>query len=342
MEQVKLLSMTTVLTVLIWVSADSLVSETATINVAFEIGPAMADSAMLIDVRGASGSYEVEISGSRKTVEALQAQAPLTARLQIQERPTGPDAIVLEPAFLKRELASQFHEFRKLTITSVRPSTIPVTVDHRVIKEVDITMTRLALPYDVEPQLQRTSTTVVMRESAYDELTGAGRPLALDISPDVDRLFRDQPAGQSVPIQVALDGRAFGGDATLEPDTVRVTATVKAERSTEEVPTVPVLVAVSFANLEKVFRPITRDGTPLELVARTITVTGATDAVVRLVRGETRAFGVIRLKEDDFQNPDVLRLKTPEYYLPAGLTLAQSPEPVEFKLIDATLLEPDG
>ena len=342
MERVKLLSMTAVITVLIWAAADSLVSETATIMVTFEIVPATADSAMLIEVDQASSSCGIEVLGPRKVVEAVQAQAPLSARLRIQDQPTGLATISLEKEFLKRELSEQFHEFRKLSVASVRPSTTIVNVDRLITAQVDITLKKLSLLYEVEPQLKKSSITVQLRESRYKERMSASQPMSLDISAEVDRLFRDQPAGQSVIIPVTLDSREFGPDSVFKPDTILVSAAVKAERSTAEIPTVPILVAVNFPNLEKPYRLVTRDDKPIDLIARTITVTGPTEDVARLMRGDTRAYGIIRLKDEDFQDPGVIKFVTPEYHLPPGLKLAEDPEPVVFKLIDISSNEVEG
>jgi len=74
----------------------------------------------------------------------------------------------------------------------------------------------------------------------------------------------------------------------------------------------------------------------LSLVTQTITVTGPTNEVSRLLRGETRAFGLIQLKEDDFERMDVFKLVTPDYHLPNGVELAEEPPPIEFKLVYVT------
>ncbi len=339
MEQVKLLSMTVVLTALIWASADSLVNEAVTVSVTFEVVPAAGAPQMLIQVANPGKPYELEISGPRKTVEAVQAQAPLQVRLRIPDRPTtGTDEIRLDRAVLKQELAERFAEFRKLTIVSVHPDSLPVLVDHWVTKEAAIVLRRLTLAYDVEPQLQRTSVAVKMRKSLLEKRP-AGQPLQIDIAPDLERLLQEMPTGESATIAVTLDGLQFGPGAELTPGTIDVTATVKAQRSTVQIPTVPILVAVSFANLEKPYRAVTRAGDPLTLVTRTITVTGPTDQVNRLQRGATRAYGIIQLKEADLDQLDELKLLTPEYHLPEDLELAHEPGPIQFKLIRTTAAE---
>lgn len=335
MEQVKLLSMTVVLTVLIWASANSLVNEAGSVNVTFQVVPAAGASDMILEPAAPREPFAVQFFGPRRIVEAARAQSPLNIRLRIPDRPTGPDRIPLERHMLKREMAEQFNEFRKLTIVSVEPNTLPVTVDHWITRDVDIVSNRLTLAYDVEPQFKRSSTTVRMRESVFKELP-AGRPLQIDLAVDIERLLKEQPAGESVTIPVTLDSRPFGPDAELSPGTIEVTATVKARRSTAKISTVPILVAVSFPNLEKPYHAVTRDGSPLSLVTQTITVTGPTDEVTRLVQGTTRAYGIIHLKEDDLERLNVLKLMTPEYHLPEGISLAEEPPPIEFQLTDAS------
>ncbi len=339
MEQVRLLSMTAILTALIWAAADSLVTEAVSVNVTFDVVPAAGASDMLLEMSTPAKAFEVQISGPRKIVESVRQQAPLHVRFPVSDRlATGPDRIWLDRAVLKRVLAEQVSEFRKLTVVSVRPDTLPITVDHWVTRDVDIVFKRLNLAYDVEPQLSRTSTAVRMRESRLTQLP-TGQPLQLDVSADVERLLQEQPAGESVVIPLTLDGRAFGPDAELTPGTLEVTATVKAQRKTAQIPTVPILVAVSFANLEKPYRAVSPDQDPLTLVTQTITVTGPTDEVTRLERGTTRAFGIIHLKEADLEQLGVLKLMTPEYHLPPGIELAADPSPIQFKLIKASITD---
>lgn len=334
MEQVRLLSTTAIVTVLIWASADSLVNEAVSINVTFELVPAAGAGNMLLTQTAPQEAFDLQISGPRRVVEAIQEQAPLQVRLRVPHHATtGQNRIKLDRTWLKQELSEQFNEFRKLTIVSVQPDTLPVFVDHWITKEVDLLVGRLAMAYDVEPQLQRTTTIVRIRQSRFDELP-AGQPLQIDISTDVERILREQPAGKSVTVPVTIDSSVFGPDAELNPGAVQVTATTKAQRRTARIPTVPILVAVSFANLEKPYAAVSRDGEPLTLVTRAITVTGPTEEVDRLERGLTRAYGTIHLKQADLEQLNDLKLVIPEYHLPPGIELVDKPEPIELRLID--------
>ena len=95
----------------------------------------------------------------------------------------------------------------------------------------------------------------------------------------------------------------------------------------------PILLAVSFANFNKPLSPVARDGKPLELVSETINVTGPPEAIAKLLRGDSRAFGIIRLKDDDLRTLETIKLVTPEFFLPPGIALAREPKPIEFQMV---------
>lgn len=331
MEQVKLLSLTSVLTALIWWSADSLVNDSVVLVVSITPQPALNAPSMRVAVDGEPPLFQVEVSGPRKIIEDLQSRGGMKIRLTVPERPTGPYQVPLDRTSVKQAISDQWPEFRRVSVSSITPTALPVVVDHLVSKTVEIVARRLVLSYEVEPQLQPTSATVLMRESEFNKLP-PGQALQIGIGQDLERILRDQQAGRSVSVFVTLDARRFGPDAVITPSRVDVTATVRAERQTVEIPTVPILFAMSFANLEKRCRPVSRDGDPLPLMTQTIAVTGPRDDVARLQRGETRAYGIIQLKQEDFEILGVLKLVTPEYRLPRNIELAQPPAPIEFKL----------
>jgi len=335
LDQLRLLGMTAILTLLIWASADSLVTDTASVGILVRAVPKDLGSNLVVQTDPSGERLDIQVSGPRRAVQAVQVRGSYLLRLPIEDRPTGEATILLDRFVLRRELAQQWADFGNLSVVSVNPETLSVTVDRVISKEIEISAKRLTLTYDAEPQLQRTAATVDIRESFLQTLPG-GQPLQIEIGPDIERLLKDQPVGKSITVRVPLDHRRFGPDAEIKPNAIEVTATVRAQRSTEQIPTIPVLVAMSFANLEKRVTAVTREGSPLSLVTQTISVTGPTDEVMRLVRGETRAYGVIQLKEDDLQQLGVPKLAIPEYHLPKGIELAAEPQPVEFQLIIAT------
>ena len=333
MEQAKLLSMTAVLALLIWASADSLVNETVSVRVSFNVEPqADADMIVEIDPEAQSRWHEVQISGPRKTIESIEE--PLEVRLLISDRPTGPASIPLDREMVKRALGEERSEFRRLTIISVQPSVVPIRVDHWVSHELAITLQRLTLAYQEVPQPRQMSTTVQMRESWYRSLSPTEQS-QIDIAAKVEGTLRGRPPGERQDVLVHLDVGPYGPGAELKPPTIQVTAKVKADRTTEQIPTVPIKLAVSFVNLAKPYYAVARDGTTLTLETQTINVAGPTEDVARLLRGETRAFGFIQLKEADLEELGVFKAWIPSFHLPPNIELAEPPHPIEFKLIHA-------
>jgi len=332
MRQFRLLSVTAVLTLLIWISADSLVNESATLRVTFEWVPANPASGMVVRSEEGIERLDVEAIGPRRIVEAAQARGKLHVRLVVQDLPTGPSVLSIDRGQVRRELAELWSGFSNLTITSVKPDAIPILADHFVQRTITLEAKKLTLGFEVEPQLQKKTATLKMRES-YFAANPESQAGVLDVGPDLERLLKDQVPGKSVTLRVPLDARKFGPDAELSPPSVEATATLKAQRVTETIPTVPIFVAVSFSNFGRPLQAVNRDGAPLSLVTQTVQVTGLAEDVAKLVRGETRAYGIVQLKEDDIQALGAVKLATPEFHLPKGIELAQAPTPIEFKLV---------
>ncbi len=343
MEQVKLLSMTAVLSLLTWIVADNMVNEEAIVRATFELLP-RANSDVLIDVapEAASQLYTIKLQGPRRFIDVVQKRERTKARLRIGDHAVGPTEITLDNESVKRALTETWSEFDQLTVLAVEPSTIPVVIDKLVSHEFTLTTRRLTLPYASEPQLKRSSINVQIRQSRYDSILEAGQALQMDISADLERQLRSSPAGQPATVFLALDPRQFGRDAAFSPDSIEVTATVQAQRTTAVIPTVPVKPVVSFTNLDKSLMAQSRDGTLLTVETVSIRVTGPTEDVAKLQRGVSRAYGLIQIKESDLQELNVLKAWPTDFVLPPQIELAETPAPIEFKLVEqaAPTLQP--
>lgn len=322
-EQVKLLSMTAVLTVLVWATADRLVNETIEIQVICEFVPAAGAPDLMI-TQDRVASFTVAISGPRRSIDGVSRTKKV--ELQINDRPNGESTVNI-----KQLLDDQWREDSKLSVVSVTPPTAVVRVDHRTRAEVQVVLKPPRLQFEQPPRPDRTQVTVEMRESVYAPIRDAGRKLQIEIDPD--RAFRTQPAGRSLTVAVPItpDAETFGPDARFSPNEIRLTGTLAADRKTADIATCPIQLAVGFAHFGRRYR-VEDDRGPLTLVTRTITVTGPVEAVDRLLAGD-RPVGIIRLRAEDFDRAGVQRLFVPEFHLPPGVELAREPEPVALKLV---------
>ncbi len=324
--------MTVLLTVLIWAGADRLVNESATVELTAVPVPHESEAGLVVKAETGKDRFALTVSGPRRTVEAVQARSPLQARIVVPAGLTGTAKAPLDKPTLQLQLSERYAEFSRLYVLDVVPDSLPVQIDRFVERAVQVAARPVELSYETEPQVQKVPVRVRLRESALATLADPSN-LQLDVSHDVERLLKEKSFGRPTTVSVPLDARPFGPDAQIQPSALDVTAVVHAVRNVEQIPTVPILVAMSFGNLERTAHAATRDGKPLGLLTQTIRVTGPPDALTKLVRGETRAFGIVQLREDDFQQLGVLKLVTPEFHLPVQIELASDPEPIEFQLL---------
>lgn len=343
MALVRLLSMTVLLSALIWASADSLVNETASVRVAITLVPSPDASDAIVDPTEPLRPFEIQLSGPRRAMEDIRSRAPLHVRFRVADRATGRHTLRIERSELRRQMAEQLESFRRVSIVSVQPETVEVNFDQWIRRSVAVVWTQSTLAYDLDPRIDPANVSVRMRESEA-ATRSATEAMRIDVSAELDRALKEspQPTGQPVTVTVPLDPRSFGDGAGFTPGVVSVTATVKSQRAVAQISTVPILLAVAFANLELPLRPVTRDGSPLPIMAPTITVSGPPEEIARLVRGATRAFGIIHLKQSDLEQLGVLKLTTPEFHLPPGIELVGEAQPVEFKLINTTTTDKGG
>lgn len=337
MAQLRLFSMTALLTLVIWATADSLVSEVAFVDLTLR--PVSTHPDMLVQIDQAAGRFSLQVSGSRREVERVRSKGPLVLNLPVAEQPSGTAIVPLDRNEVRRELAERWTEFERLSVVAVRPGIVPVNIDRFVSREIQLIVERGSFAFDVEPKLQRSTVTARVRESVLSSLP-QGQPPQYNLTHELERALAEQPVGKNVTIAIPLDPRRFGVEAEFNPSVVEVTAVVKAERQTEQIPTVPVLLAMNFSNLGRPLQVAARDGTPLSLLTQTIRVRGLPVEVQKLVRGETRAYGIIHFKEDDLNQLNTVKPMTPEFHLPTGVELAHDPEPVELQLIPASTPSP--
>lgn len=337
-DTMKLLGVTVVLTVLIWTAADSLVNETALIAVAIEPVPADSDSELLLRLEPPNRSFELQLTGPRRAIEAIQSGTLPRLKVAVPENlktRIGPASLPVDLESIKRQLSDASREYRRLSLLAIQPPDLPLVVDRRIRKDLAVTAERLTLSYEARPVIQPQKVTVILRESRLAELTASNQMQPIDISVDLERSLRERIPGEPVSVLVQLDSKPYGPDAELIPRAVEVIATLQTARTTAEITAVPIRVATSFSNLQRPVRAVTPDGNPLTLVTQRITVAGPTEDVGKLLRGETRAFGFVHLKDADFEQLGVVRSYMPEFQLPRGLELVGQPESVEFRLVDA-------
>jgi len=327
MEQVKLLSTTVLLTLLIWVGADQLLTVTAIVDVALSVAPASAESTMIVDVAGPSPALvKVHVSGPRRVVAEVEDVDAIHVTLPVDERATSERATLGNLAEL---LQNQPRSLKNLTIEAVEPPTLGIVVDQRTTQRVALAVRQpLQLTYDVPPKLDPSYIVVKMSLLRFRRMGDQARQIEIDVESNLKGKPRDEPLSIKLPIPITR----FGDGAEASPDTVQVVATLSAAQQRRmTVPTVPIRLAPGFAAFDRPIRAELPGGSAF--VTRTIEVTGDDDALDRLDLDNTGIYGVIPLTESDYERLGQLLVKMPDFILPPGIELYRDPEPVQFQLM---------
>ena len=327
MEALKLLSTTVVLTLLIWIGADELLTVTAEVNVTIQVVPASQGSKMIVRMADtAPQRFLVQVSGPRRIVTQVADAAPIKVTLQVDDRPPSQGVTLGNLAELLRR---NRRPFKDLMIESVQPDSLDVVVDRWTTHRVALIVKKpLQLPYTVEPRLEPAHVDVRTSLLRLARMGSDGGTIEIDVKSSLEGRPTDTSLSVTLPVPVSK----FGEGATAVPRTVQVLAmlsAVKPRRMT--IPTVPIHLATSFASLG-LYRTDLGGGQPL-FVTQTIEVTGSDQALDALDPDNTGIIGVISLTEPDYENPGRLLVKVPVFILPSGIKLAGNPEPVQFKLV---------
>ena len=322
MQQVKLITATGVLTLLIWTTANQLLSESIEVQVTVKPAPT-GDSRMMVATDPPDqNTFRIRLRGPRRIVDQVRKGGLQGVSLPVRDLPNG-----VYPIDVKEQLSGHPDQFYGLRIEAVEPAVVNVVIDHLVTRMMPVHIERGALEYEVPPTVEPAEVEVEISELALAELGPAKRRISLDVA----ALLRHRPKGQALEIPgVRLPPEVDGVNVRLAPNTVTVYATLRERSKTATIAAVPVHVAASFEVFSR-FRVETRDGSTL--ITRAITVRGPPEAVDRLVAGGTRATGLIFLTGELAALPEEYHELEPTFDLPAGVELAGPVAPVEFRLV---------
>jgi len=325
MAQLKLITMSALLTVLVWVSADQLLTESATLQVTFEPVAAAGESYTVSLPTGRTQNFQIVLSGPPKAIAQLRETPPATVPLPIETRTTGRVSIKIIDVLLKNPA-----QFPGLTAESVAPEYLEVVVDREITVSLPVWVDPGTLDYDVDPSVEPDHVQVTISQRRFKAVPAEKRRLVLQAK----NLLRNKPKGQLLSFPVPLEAKVDGIDVKeVTPARVDLRATVRELRVTDTIPAVPIRVAGS-VDLWNEFRVDLGDRSTL--LTQPITVRGPAEIVARLVAGDIKVTGLIALSRHDTLGPGRDRAKRPVFVgLPPGVELADPDtiECIEFRLV---------
>ena len=323
MAQLKLIAMSALVTLLVWVSADQLLTESTTLPVTIEPTVAGQQPYTVSTLGDRPQRFQVTVSGPQKAIARFRDAGPLTIPLPIETRAAGRVNVRLLEA-----LRTDPAPFAELTVDAVTPEYLEVVVDRDITVSLPVWVDKGTLDYDVDPSVEPDHAQVTMSESRYTAIPEEKRRLVLR----ADSLLRNKKKGELLSFPVPLEAKVEGADVKVAPAQVTLRATVRELRVTGTIAAVPIRFTGSI-DLWNEFQIELRNKSTL--LTQPITVQGPTDIVGRLVAGDIKVTGMISLNRDDTLEPERYRTKKPAFIgLPPGVELADpnAIEGVEFRL----------
>jgi hypothetical protein len=320
-DQVKLVSVTAALTVLIWAYAARLDRGEESLPVQLEVVTPPGSDLVAEILRPAKRRATVRVRGSNAALREVR-QLRESQELIIEWR-LSPD---VQPGLVSEQIGVvvQRHPlFADLKVLEANPETVKARVYRYVTVELPVRFQVGAYSLVGEPQVEPRTADVRVLESSWNALALDRRQLQVSL---VDYL-RNKPEGALLEFDAVLPNQIGGLPVTTEPGAVHVTLTLRGQ--TREVPLAPVVIKLAVAkDLWEVYRPEFKDPAAwrTEIVA-----VGPSDAIARLRANDV--LGIIDVTSADVTSDGSYRIRRPEFILPPGVQLKGQPPEIEFRLV---------
>ena len=326
MAHFKLIAMSALLTVLVWMSADQLLTESATLQVIIEPVAPVGESYTISPVGDRPQEFQIVLSGPQKAIARIRETPPSTISVPLETRSSGRFSVrVLDV------LQENRAQFPGLTVDSATPEHLEVVVDRDIVVSLPIWVDQGTLDYDVEPSVEPDRVQVTISERRFHAIPQERRHLVLR----AEHLLRRKQKGELLSFPVPLEAKVDGVDVKVSPARVDLRATVRELRVTDTIAAVPIRFTGS-VDLWNEFRVDLRNRNTL--LTQPISVRGPAELVARLVAGDLKVTGLIVVNRDDTLDPGRYRARKPVFVgLPTGVELAtpDAIESVEFQLVRA-------
>ncbi|NOX59373.1 MAG: hypothetical protein GXP29_11025 [Planctomycetes bacterium] len=320
MRQLRLIGMSSLISVLIWIVADSSMSESETIDV--WITPISAGSeAMHVDTVEANDEpFAVVFTGNRTTINDLRRSEPLQVRIPITERDSGVYTLKLDS-----ELAADTNRFANLIIQDVSPPTMKIQVIQDQTITMPIEVIHGSLKYTAVPIVEPSEVSVTLSETDLAKITAENRRIFLDADEHLRTAERDKMLEKVVPLRPVVEGY----NVQLDPEYVTLRAQLAAQLREETLAAVPIRIESSMEIFNAFDVEVRNAGA---ILTQTIAISAPIETIERIGAGEIKVYGVISISAEDKANTEKFFFVTPRFSLPPGATLVGDTEPIELRL----------
>jgi hypothetical protein len=320
MQQLRLIGLSSLLTILIWVVADNSLSETASLKVILKPVSGAGEAMRVALLDRAQSSFEVTVTGKKTAITGLKSREPLNLAIQVANRDSGDYTL-----YLLDELVENTEELSEVMVQGVDPPSMRIQVDWDITVKMPVFLQRGTLRYDfleVDPK----EVDVKISELAYNALNPADRRVVLKIDDYLETAPRGKLASDSVPITPLI------GDipVTVSPGFVNIQYNLVEQLQELVLPAVPIKIEAT-PDIFNEFDFDVKEATAL--LTQSIKIKGPPKPIERIRAGEIRISGQISLSPADKAEPGRFRYATPKFNLPEGVELVSDAEQIEFRLI---------
>ncbi|GJM25640.1 MAG: hypothetical protein DHS20C16_20550 [Phycisphaerae bacterium] len=321
MQQLRLIGMSSFISLLIWIVADVSMSETETIEVSISVKAVGIDDMHVEKVSPTEDAFAVKFTGAKSAIANLNRSGPLRVELPISERASGIYTLKLDS-----ELSADAIRFPDVIVQDVKPPTMEIQVIRDKTETMKIKVVHGSLEYDTEPTVDPVEVSVKLSELDLENIPNESRIVILN----ADEHLRTAERGKLLEKVVPLVPIVNNFSVQLDPEYVTLRAQLKEQFRKETLPAVPIRIEASM-DIFNAFDVEVRDAGAI--LTQTITIKAPTEIIERILAGEKKVHGVISIAAEDKANPDEFRFATPRFSLPAGVSLVGEPELIEFRLV---------
>lgn len=329
----------TVLSVLVWVFAESESLTDQTVRAEVSIEPALPGEQFVRvgDGQAWNGSVTIDMQGSASALAEVEAigRAPIRLRPGSPAFPDTPGETVIDLETALRSAAEL--RGRGVTIRAVDPPTVRVEVDRLVARTIPVRIDAPDAELDGAPEASPPSVTLTLPARVAATLPAEVFALGQVSESELSRLIPGRPARLSgIPLRLSAsvpDGRVV----RLQPPMADASLTVRSRSGSLVLPSVPIAVRLAASELGRWEVAIT----DAEAFIADVRVTGPADLIERIRRNESKVVATLALsfeelergitsKEVSFSDlPTPLRVEADRTVVGIRIVRREPPPPVE-------------
>lgn len=333
MNNLGLWGATILCTLVIWVSADQLLTESVELPIPITPRSERGSDFVVTPLDESVRRYLVTFSGRQGDTNKLRDMASAPVELTLSDEFLADKGVGSHKLRLVEELRSRPATIPGVTVTRVDPPELSVIVDRRLVQEVPVTIQTGRLDYAVEPRVQPSVVRVTLLQTQWDRVRNANPRVIVDAEGDLAKQAEGVPVKLDVPMAAML--RSDIGDVpvmSVRPSVVEIRATLRRRRKSGTIQAVPIKF-LGGRMLWNQFSVEFRQPNPPETLR--IDVVGTPEEVDKLVSGELKTFAVLSLAGSGSFEENTYQFYKPEFNLPQGVQVAEDQiiESFEIRLV---------